>query len=340
MSFDRALARNVDPNNKAWLQDTTSFGYRMLLKMGWREGKGLGSKENGIKECIQVRKRRNLVGLGAENPANQWLASTKEYHNFLVNLSTALCQKSDHDNGDIENDNDKNLDKRVMKSVATSGTKAKDNKGIGTSSVHPCLPEKGKMTEQINFSSVGGETAEKNSVVPKHFIQSKVLRSKRTKNYSACDWQGILGSHFVTSSESETSSQHNNISSTTDDKFSKTQRTEGERFGVETFVASVNLHAYFKEKQRHNKTSTDKRQLATMSTDVKESDKKLKRPKKRKLVENYMNTAAEVSLQPQEDQIESQRHPSTQFVDSRREFGQPQKRRKTNDHNTLAKEYE
>jgi hypothetical protein len=43
---------------QTWRHDTTQFGYRMLLKMGWSEGKGLGVNEDGITECLQVRKRK------------------------------------------------------------------------------------------------------------------------------------------------------------------------------------------------------------------------------------------------------------------------------------------
>jgi Pin2-interacting protein X1 len=33
-----------DPRNTFWASDTSKFGYQMLLKMGWTEGKGLGVK--------------------------------------------------------------------------------------------------------------------------------------------------------------------------------------------------------------------------------------------------------------------------------------------------------
>ena len=42
--------------------DTSKYGYRMLQRMGWEEGKGLGSKEEGLKEHIKVSVKRDNSG--------------------------------------------------------------------------------------------------------------------------------------------------------------------------------------------------------------------------------------------------------------------------------------
>ena len=39
-----------------------AFAYTMLKKMGWEEGKGLGSKESGISTHIRVKKREDGIG--------------------------------------------------------------------------------------------------------------------------------------------------------------------------------------------------------------------------------------------------------------------------------------
>lgn len=45
-----------DPNNKNWSTNTTNFGYKMLLKMGWTEGKGLGINEQGSINYVKTTK--------------------------------------------------------------------------------------------------------------------------------------------------------------------------------------------------------------------------------------------------------------------------------------------
>ena len=46
-----------DTQNQAWRGDTTSFAQRMLAKMGWREGRGLGKREDGVVEHVRVKRR-------------------------------------------------------------------------------------------------------------------------------------------------------------------------------------------------------------------------------------------------------------------------------------------
>ena len=55
------------------------FGAKMLEKMGWKEGDGLGKNSDGMKEHIKIKKREESIGLGADkvaleqsNPAEGW----------------------------------------------------------------------------------------------------------------------------------------------------------------------------------------------------------------------------------------------------------------------------
>ena len=48
--------------NRAWAEDKSSFGYKMLMKMGWSDGKGLGKNEDGNATHIRIQKREEAVG--------------------------------------------------------------------------------------------------------------------------------------------------------------------------------------------------------------------------------------------------------------------------------------
>ena len=52
-----------------------TFGKKMLQKMGWSEGKGLGKSEQGVTSHVRVKKREEAVGIGADVPEqmdDQW----------------------------------------------------------------------------------------------------------------------------------------------------------------------------------------------------------------------------------------------------------------------------
>ena len=53
--------------NEAVADTSMDFGRRMLAKFGWSEGKGLGRKEDGMKEHIKVKQRAENLGLGAQS---------------------------------------------------------------------------------------------------------------------------------------------------------------------------------------------------------------------------------------------------------------------------------
>ena len=55
-------------------QVKSKFGAKIMEQMGWEDGKGLGKEEDGMKDCIQVSRREEGVGLGQENqtPSTQF----------------------------------------------------------------------------------------------------------------------------------------------------------------------------------------------------------------------------------------------------------------------------
>ena len=53
--FDRLMTGDGTSSK----QVTSKFGLKYMSKFGWEQGKGLGKKENGAQECLQVKRRED-----------------------------------------------------------------------------------------------------------------------------------------------------------------------------------------------------------------------------------------------------------------------------------------
>ena len=55
----------MDTQNAAWRDEAakTSFGYKMMMKMGWSEGKGLGANEDGRTAHIKPEAKQDTRGV-------------------------------------------------------------------------------------------------------------------------------------------------------------------------------------------------------------------------------------------------------------------------------------
>ncbi|PHU11259.1 G-patch domain-containing protein [Capsicum chinense] len=62
----------------AFEMHTTGFGSKMMAKMGYQEGRGLGKDGQGIAEPIEARQRPKALGLGAEIPETSSMSSGKK----------------------------------------------------------------------------------------------------------------------------------------------------------------------------------------------------------------------------------------------------------------------
>nr|KAF6347176.1 PIN2 (TERF1) interacting telomerase inhibitor 1 [Pipistrellus kuhlii] len=79
----------LDPRNTRWSNDDSKFGQRMLEKMGWSKGKGLGAQEQGATEHIKVQVKNNNLGLGATiNNEDNWIAHQDDFNQLLAQLNT------------------------------------------------------------------------------------------------------------------------------------------------------------------------------------------------------------------------------------------------------------
>ncbi|CAI2175374.1 11285_t:CDS:10 [Funneliformis geosporum] len=79
---------SADPRNLAWSNDQNKFGYKMLSKMGWLPGKGLGVNEDGAKEHIKLSLKQDNLGIGAtKKTIDNWLDNSSAFDSLLKGLN-------------------------------------------------------------------------------------------------------------------------------------------------------------------------------------------------------------------------------------------------------------
>lgn len=54
--------------------DKNNFGHKMLEKMGWKHGKGLGAKENGVTDPLNVAYKYDNKGNNSTFPVTTFLS--------------------------------------------------------------------------------------------------------------------------------------------------------------------------------------------------------------------------------------------------------------------------
>ena len=60
--YDRLLVGTGSTNKKV----QSKFGEMLMSKMGWKDGEGLGKTMQGMTDCIQIKRRDENLGMGAE----------------------------------------------------------------------------------------------------------------------------------------------------------------------------------------------------------------------------------------------------------------------------------
>lgn len=67
--------------------DTSKFGYKLMNKMGWQDGNGLGVNQDGKTSHIKVSLKNNALGVGAKKGNDDnWLELQATFNNLLENL--------------------------------------------------------------------------------------------------------------------------------------------------------------------------------------------------------------------------------------------------------------
>lgn len=67
------------------------FGERLLKRMGWEEGRGLGTNQHGITSAIEVKKKEDQTGVRPSNNRDCIIVSLSNFHQATpVRLSSWL----------------------------------------------------------------------------------------------------------------------------------------------------------------------------------------------------------------------------------------------------------
>ncbi|XP_046672402.1 PIN2/TERF1-interacting telomerase inhibitor 1 [Homalodisca vitripennis] len=102
----------INPRGKAWSDDKTKFGQRLLEKMGWSAGQGLGINNQGPTEIVAVRKKDDNKGLGFKDNGEEWLKTTSDFNDLLDQLGSSMEGEGE------QADNVSSLEDRSKKSKA------------------------------------------------------------------------------------------------------------------------------------------------------------------------------------------------------------------------------
>lgn len=133
-----AMLMKADKNLGAWQKNTKGIGEKLLLKMGYIPGKGLGKKNQGIVRPVEATKRRGKGAIGAhgsEHPhldTEDVIADSEEEEDQQFREQLSHWRKGPGDDGKKKKVSYKY---RTAADVLKSGVSKKQKKAAGDTSI-------------------------------------------------------------------------------------------------------------------------------------------------------------------------------------------------------------
>jgi len=94
------IVSGEDHRNAEWAQDMSAFGQKMLLKMGWKQGNGLGKNQQGTSTNLRAIRREVNLGIGAKTDLHGdegFSVTSRNFHGVLANLHAEHGESSSKD---------------------------------------------------------------------------------------------------------------------------------------------------------------------------------------------------------------------------------------------------
>ncbi|KAK3817271.1 MAG: G-patch domain-containing protein [Benniella sp.] len=189
-----------DPRNLHWANDTNKFGFKMMEKMGWSQGKGLGAKEDGIQEHVKVQLKENNLGVGAtRKTSDNWLGNTDAFSRLLADLNERV-EKDTQENGSKGSEDSSSDDDSSNKSDSDDEKEDEKNESLSKKSKDKAKEKKTKKEKKQKKDKKDKEKKEKKEKKDKKSKKEKKDKSDRASKESSKE-----------SSDNDDSGKNNNL---------------------------------------------------------------------------------------------------------------------------------
>uniref|UniRef100_A0A915JSS2 PinX1-related protein 1 n=1 Tax=Romanomermis culicivorax TaxID=13658 RepID=A0A915JSS2_ROMCU len=150
-----------DPRNKSWTnEETNNVGMKLLSKMGWSKGKGLGKDEQGLSTSDKLMSRPKIdnKGFGCETKdVEAWENGGTAFDSILARLNEASSSEGEKNHEkpstSAENQVVEEKSKKFLKRLRYKNTKLKiDSKKFSGEDLK-CILGRRKLTEQENYEA-------------------------------------------------------------------------------------------------------------------------------------------------------------------------------------------
>ena len=112
---------SLNPRGNLWSKDESKFGQKMLEKLGWKSGDGLGAEKQGMKDPVTLNANLDNRGIGHKGGDDDVWLSHKD--NFADVLSALNSVHNSAENS--EENSDQDTSKGTSTSLSSVSKKSK-----------------------------------------------------------------------------------------------------------------------------------------------------------------------------------------------------------------------
>ena len=171
------IVSGPDKRNEAWANDKSAFGQRMLMKMGWSEGKGLGKNKQGTSSHLRAIRREEGLGIGAKTDTfgdDGFSKTSQNFHGVLAQLhaehgnaesnkSKKKSKKKKKDSKKEKGEDSSSLTLSKNKVTAGHARKMRESKDLTKKSKEDMAAIFGMKVDQYQSNSVWGKLSSLNT---------------------------------------------------------------------------------------------------------------------------------------------------------------------------------